>query len=420
MLTISKNYNFSHYLFIFLLIQITCVPFWMFHGRALDLLLLGLAFYFYYKRNGAIKINKQLFWIFIIYSLVAVIQGFTWSFSIVSVITSFSFTFLLGYLLFWTYRFDFLLLFERVFKILTVISMVIWILQNLLPDVESIINSIILSLDKFSSDEWPRSMFIYTYWPALKESYFSLSRNAGFLHEPGAFAALLTLAIVINYMRGINLLDRRNYFYLAAMLSTVSTVGYLSLCVLFLLLAHQKRRRLMWLFVLPIVLGGAFYAFVNFDFMQKKLEVRYTEETNRSLNDINTSGRIFNARKSLLVLKKYPLFGRGLNTISMPKSSNDPEFAGYGFLSYLSKYGLIAGTIFFYIFFKGIFNFVKGGGFRWYESFVIIVALMINLFSQAYITKPFFFIFFLFGLYAFSNTGGETLLKDNYLKNINF
>lgn len=407
MIGLSKKYKFQHYIFIYLLIQFTLVPFWSGYRITLAILVL-IAFVFYYHKHRSIKVDNKLLIIFFIYSVIAFIQGLIWGFSFISIISSFAFSFLLAYLIYKTYSLDFLLLFEKVFKFFTVISMIIWAIQNLMPGITELLNSYISFLNEYSSDVWPRSMLIYTYWDGLSVSNYIFTRNAGFLHEPGGFSVLIILAIIINYAKGITLFDRRNYIYLAAMVSTVSTAGYLSLAFMFMLLIRQNKQRVFSLFVLPFLIAGAIYSYNTFSFMQAKIENQVNEQTAKSLNQ-GASGRIFGARKSLFVLTKYPLYGRGLNSITLP-DYDSPEFAGYGWISFISKLGLIFGALFLYYFFKGIYNITKVSGFGFFEFIIFSIAIMTNLSSQGFIGLPLFLFFFFVGLYHIRN------LKFYFLK----
>jgi len=404
---ITKKYNFFDYLFIFLILQFTCVPFWTGYRLLLAFLII-IALFLYFRISHSFKFDKILILLFFIYSFIDIIQGFIWGFSFISLLSSFSFTFLFCYLLYKIYGYEFLILFEKVFRILVIISMIIWIAQNWIPGIDNIIKSTILHLDKYSTDQWPRSMLIYTYWDGLKKESYLFTRNAGFLHEPGAFATFIMLAIIINYTRGISLFNKKNILYICAMISTVSTAGYLSLIIFSLLLMHQKSARLISIAVLPFILYGSIYSYHHFSFMQNKIEDQITNQTAIDLNE-GAPGRIIGARKSLYVLNKYPLFGRGLNTISQP-DYDSPEFAGYGWISYVSKFGLIFGSLFIFFFFKGIYHFIKIYRLDLFAFTIITSAIMINLFSQSFISKPFFLIFFFFGIYPALKLRSTTIL----------
>ena len=408
MLNLTRNYSLKHYIFVFLTLQFTFVPFWEDYKIARALLVI-FAFVLYVQNPGKIKVDNKIIYIFIIYTILASIQGIFWGFSFLSVISSFTLIFIFGFLIYKTYKFDFLIIFEKVFRIFTIISMVLWAAQNFIPGVKNILNEIIQLAFNYSSDVIPRSMLIYTYWNQLSIDTYVFSRNAGFLGEPGSFASLIILAITINYIRGITLLNIRNYIYMIAMISTISTAGYLALATIFLLFLRQKKQRVLSLIIFPILIAGAIYSYNTFSFMSSKIQEQATGQLNNSAKDVGT-GRFAGARKSIYVILKYPLYGRGLNSISKA-DADSLEFADYGWLAYVSGFGLVFGGLFTYYFLKGIYIFSNSGGLGKYEFFVIASAIMINLSSQPHIEKPFFLIFFFIGIYHIRNIYSKRMQK---------
>ena len=92
--------------------------------------------------------------------------------------------------------------------------------------------------------------------------------------------------------------------------------------------------------------------------MQEKIENQFSEQTKYSLND-ESDGRFYGSRKSLNVLMKYPLHGRGLLSMTMPKSTSHPEFAAYGWLSEMARYGMVFGIAYMFLFSFGIYKFIS-------------------------------------------------------------
>jgi len=393
----NKIFKITDYLLIFFLLQIRWISL-LLNIRKLELILVPIVFYVLYRRNRTGIVNQKILMIFFIYLLLALVQGFIWGFSVVSLITSFSYGFLLPYFLFRIYREDFLYLLERVIKVLTIIALTIWMINQILPGTKETITYLINALNKYRVDDLTRGMIFYTYWPQLDQS-FGLSRNAGFASEPGQFAVLIILALVINYVRKIQLFDRKNIIYYIALLSTFSTAGYLALAALGLLLLKQRSSRIVGVVLFPLFVYGALFAFNHLDFMKGKIEQQYEDQIETSLNE-PTTGRILGARKSLVVLSKYPLYGRGVLAMTKPDSISDPEYANYGWISEMSRFGIIFGCLYMFFFFKGLYYFVSSSGNGSYEFFVCALAIMINLSSQVYITSSFFMMFFFIGMYG--------------------
>ena len=79
------------------------------------------------------------------------------------------------------------------------------------------------------------------------------------------------------------------------------------------------------------------------------------EQTKTQLNT-STVGRFLGARKAIIVLYRYPLFGRGLIAASKAKSTSD-EAAGYGWIMWVSQIGIIFGFIYMYMLYKALRNY---------------------------------------------------------------
>lgn len=397
----KKVFNKTDYLLMFLLLQIG-VLILLLNIPKLKLLLVPIYLYIYYIRKNRELINDKILIIFSIFLLLAIVQGLIFGhFSVVTIITSFSMMFLLPYLLFKIYRINFFFLFEKVIRLLIYISMIIWLLQQFVPGVKGIIVAVIKLLNTNNVLDIHRFMFFYTYWPALDQD-FGLSRNAGFSNEPAAFSVILILAIIINYVKNNKLFNRTNLIYYFALLSTFSTTGYIALSALGLLLLKQKNSKIIGILLFPLFIYGALYAYKNLEFMEDKIEAQYSTAIEKDLNQ-STSGRFYGIRKSLFVFSKHPLIGRGLQASTMP-DIDDAEFASYGWLSELSRFGILFATLFMFFFLRGLRRFIEFGGFGLYEVAVCTLSIMILLTAQNGITGSIFMVFFFMGLYNYKNS----------------
>ena len=294
-----------------------------------------------------------------------------------------------------------------------------WVLLQTIPQFEAFITVGIQHLNNMlGSDAWDRSMIIFTHWSGLNNYFLSLSRNAGFLHEPGGFAVLLILSISINLCTKKYIFCAKNLLYILCLLTTFSTAGYLSLFLLLVLFfSINKRFNFVSSTAILFIVVISLLAFERLDFMQYKITHQMETQIDKSLNE-HTTGRIYGFRKSVYVATKYPLYGRGLIAASKPTDSSDPEYTGYGWGNFVCRYGLIFGLIFMIIFIYGIKKYIFMNQRKNYlTALIIISANMIGLTSQAYITFPLFFSFFYIGLGVSSNINRKYfyLLKHNYI-----
>jgi hypothetical protein len=387
-----------------LLVLLAVTPF-LSSYRWFHLLVFGLLLVQLILRNDFKSLfNYKFFWLFIIYTLVAIIQGIIWDFAFISFLTSFSFTFLISYFIMKLYGVRFFYVLEKMIFILTIISLLIWISHEFFHPLRDFYINIIEFVHPYSSDSilegnMKRSMIIYTfsYEYTLMDSGFY--RNSGFTHEPGAFAVFLNFSIFLNYLKTKVFYSKRNLIYILALITTFSTAGYLSFAILGLLnISQSKNGYISFFYLIPFLIIFIFM-YNSLDFLGRKIDSQYAEESSLGLNEV-TSGRIYGARKSLYVLSKYPLHGRGLLSVSMPANRDDPEYADYGWLSEVSRYGLIIGSLGLFFFLVGFLGFINLYGANRIFFVLSIISLFISFSSQVFITNPIFFIFFFFGLYS--------------------
>lgn len=346
-----------------------------------------------------IIIDEKIIIIFILYTVISVLQGFFWGFDAFSLLTSFLAGFLAPFYIFVLYKNKFFYVFEKVIYVLTIIALTIWLCHQFIP-VFKIRIEYLLDIMNSHNPQVRHYGIIYTYWSQLDQN-FGFSRNAGFSWEPGAFAVLIIYGIVINYVHNISLFSIKNIPYYAALISTFSTAGYISLGILTLLTVKQKKNQIFGYLIFPILIYFAIKTYSNADFLQQKVESQINEQTQEKLES-ESNGRILGARKSLYVFALHPLIGRGLLSITKPEDISDAEFADYGWLSYVSRFGFILAFVFMFFFIRGIYKFVRSGGYGIYEFVIITIAIMINLSSQVGIGSFYFMIFFFIGLYGYN------------------
>lgn len=391
------------YLLVFTILLLRISPFFSSYRWSSLLVFILTAGYFFYRKMR-ISSDPILLGVFILYTFLSFVQGVIWSFSLLSLVTSFAFVFLTTYYLFRIYGFNLFLIFEQIVYRLALFSILIYLSHELIPAFERALVSLIELLHPYSSDSsiddnMMRSAVIYTYMPEFLTSSGQV-RNAGFSHEPGGFVTFIFLAWIIQYLRDESIFNFRSIVYLSCVLTSYSTAGYLSLALFVLLISLSSGRSYLGLVMIPVLVLAGFRIYNEIDFIGQKIENQVTMQSASALNE-ETTGRIYGARKSWNVLSKYPLYGRGLLHVSRPKYSDHPEYAAYGWLSEVARYGIIFGGLWLYLFVKGIYNLVYPLKKSFFEFVIVSGIILLNLFSQSLITVPFFFVFFYSGIYNY-------------------
>ena len=372
--------------------------------RWVKLLLLLIIFLRFARRNGlTLRIDRKIWIFFMLVTLLALFQGIIWKFSLLSLITLFAFEFLTPYYLFRTYQLHFLTLLERVIFGLTLTVLIIWMCHEIYHPLRQVLVGIINVLHPFSSESLSdfgvkRSLLIYTFMYEDTLMDFGLYRNSGFAHEPGGFAVFANLGLFISLLRGRPMRSFRNVVYVLAIISTFSTAGIIAMFFLVLIGIYRIRRMDLAMMLAMLTVPLTYYVYTNTDFLGAKIEQQFEEQTDRNLNE-STTGRLYGARKSIHVLSNHPLTGRGLLSISKPTSPNDPEFAAYGWLSDVSRYGILVGLGLVIFFVRGFAFFVRSYSNSNAILGIGIASLLVSLSSQSYLTNPIFFTFVFAGAY---------------------
>lgn len=340
-------------------------------------------------------------------------------------ILTYFFLFFITYTAVSTLKFDLFLIYERILFYFAAISLVLWGFQVLAGgDVLFNIISRFSFLDEISFVSGNGlSTIVYVIQPYSTTiiNEHVISRNCGFAWEPGSYSSYLALGIFINMFvaKQDDFSKKRFWVLLLAILSTMSTTGYvlLSLIMVFYLMNRDFRKMLLMLPVAAIAL----ILFFSLPFMKDKIIELVKEPEN--LNEIiyQSAGRETNITPqrfsslmiTLIDFKNNPLFGIAAHSdaswINQSGSSISP-ISGIGNL--MAQFGL-AGLIPFLFFsirssilFSRYFNY-KGG--------LLLFLLMLGIsISYTIIFIPFIMCFWMFSLFEpdmnLSSTKGERSL----------
>lgn len=183
-------------------------------------------------------------------------------------------------------------------------------------------------------------LFTYT----MEQSDAIFLRNAGPYWEPGAFAAYLSVALVMQYFYTGSLRNKYNIVFTIALLTTQSSAGYPALFVFYFLVVLFSRNSLKPV-VLLLIAAVSITVYSYAPFMKGKISNMYESQTEQDLHGY-TSGRFYAMRKSINAVKEYPVFGRGITRRTAEDEFS--EFAGgYGIMNVPAKYGVFVATVYF-------------------------------------------------------------------------
>ena len=302
-------------------------------------------------------------------------------------------------------------IFEHIMVVLSVISLVFWTIAVLVPSSSGFFHL-------FPETSYGNNVLYLFNWmdPAKGQMTGSLIRNAGCSWEPGRFAIMLILAILINLSReGISFGgNTKIIILLLALASTMSTTGYsitILIYAIYWLDGFNAKSILSFVFIaLPLA-----YSIFSLDFMGDKIQDRANYEglTRERIHNINynakTQGdeylssidRFESAYFEWFNFQNDPLLGYGRDTDHSwfrQKISKNLVLTG-GLVKILSQYGIFVGLILYVILF---YSSIKISRTFWYQrQIAFALALLLASVSYVILCIPIFTAFWLYGLFCF-------------------
>ena len=259
------------------------------------------------------------------------------------------------------YREGVFLKFENIIYLLTVISLIFYTVQLLVPEtMYNVFKSIDLSENLFPKKLYA-SIGIYTF----HQSDFGVvfPRNAGFTWEPGPFSSYVVLALFVNLARhGVKIKDtKRLSVFLLAIISAQSTTSFIILLAIILWIAWSwYDDKVFRILSVPIALAIVIYLFVSVPWLQNKIITESEQNIEEVLSHAKKTGKSYApGRFASFMLrwedfKNYPIAGFGGNTsLQVGYLGEDNVVAAIsGIGGILGRYGIIGSILFLWLIFK--------------------------------------------------------------------
>jgi hypothetical protein len=285
--------------------------------------------------------------------------------------------FLLPLIVLMTIGETFWLRFEKIVYTLTKISIPLFLLNNLFENTFNKLGLIFhtLTYGRLAlGDYWSALIYVN----AIRDNIGNYLRNSGFMWEPGAFAMMIIICIILNWLNNGIRFNGRFLIYFIALLTTYSTAGYFALSFLFITKFLDKIK-LINLILIAISIS-IFYIYVyNLDFVGAELNVyleAYKEkaygydERNMAFKGNRFVGAYFDVLQTI----KYPL-GYGVITKSDYFESGF-EITGVSGLSNLLKMWGIPGFIYLMVL---LWRFIKSQNIKINTSRRVLIILYCSL-----------------------------------------
>ncbi len=342
------------------------------------------------------RIDIGIFFVILYLIIILAGQAIMWNMNIALIIGSIIYFGILPYLFLKVLGINFPRFYVLIMYYYCIISLIFWSVSNISPSFHNLTSGFagLLGTHPIDPDKLyqgkPEQFILYTYEAAKT---FGIIRNPGPFHEPGAFGVFLLLAIVFNTMITHNFFDRKNLIMIFAILTTFSTAGILGLMIAFLSYYYGRKKliRLSDILTMLVFLPLFTYIYLETPFLNDKIQDQYQIAQNTDLNK-ETTGRFVGFRKSLNVIKKYPL-GRGL-TANTKANVDSSEYSAYGILSFGARIGIIGFLFYLFYFYRSIKQFCIMYSHPPRFAIGAFLALLVVLSSQTYAETPIFMMIF--------------------------
>jgi len=276
-------------------------------------LVFDILFLFLLLKKGFIKTNIILFFLWTLINIL-VIYNFNVKVEYLRIATSFILLLFLPYFALSICKNKFWIYFEKISFYLSFISIFLFILNILFPSFFDHLLKVfkILTDDKFYSEFGQQTYWTSLIYVHMDNSFYGEFRNAGYMWEPGAFAWMIILSISIYWLRDGVQLSKHFFVYLIALLTTLSTSGYIAITVLISGAIISKRKLSYIILIIPFLVfvvpflneanfvGGEIRGYVS------SYESDYIDFTVTGFNAAKLDRFLF-AKYQLIEVLKYPL-----------------------------------------------------------------------------------------------------------------
>lgn len=284
-------------------------------------------------------------------------------------------------------------IFEKVVYYLTVISLIIFGAQMIVPEIVFQINDQLMQLFPILDDQ---EGFRNDSWIIFNFNNNGVDRNSGFMWEPGAFAAILTITMLISLTRSNFKITRPVIVFFVALITTFSTTGYIALGIVAAYMLLNINRK-FWIIAIPVAMGAIIFI-ANLDFISKKIISQY-ESRYDVLNyagdygelDIVSLGRFGSMMADIEDYKKHFIIGIGLQNKEQTQSIYNELIHTNGLTIYMVMFGTLGLLLLIYNLSKtfDVFtSYYKAKGALLFTALILLVS-----FSNPVLVTPLFLAF---------------------------
>lgn len=288
---------------------------------------------------------------------------------------------------------SFFIYLEKIIVVLALISLPFYMIQ--LIDYEFLKSFVGLFENNLSFLDYRSDWYVNNLFFTLNDN--AIFRNSGFTWEPKGFANLLAIAALLNLLINKFKFNKSLFIIFIALITTLSTAGFVIFFMFIPLFIYQQRNRLniLKLFFIIIVALPIF----SLEFMSDKIiNEAYTRDNNlkyivaKTDQETVSLGRFGSMALAFLDFPANPIIGIGMQDIERTQGLHTRLVWVNGLADFLSRFGLLGIIFLLYTYFLSIKLILKSFGISKGHYTIMLIFLSI-FFASAVIIQPLFFAF---------------------------
>lgn len=305
---------------------------------------------------------------------------------------------------------EFFIIYEKIFYYLCLISLVFYPLQLLLFDqLKSLFSIFENTLPNWDYTQTTDGGTGY----ATNAIFFNLHddavvRNSGYAWEPKGFATLIIVAMISHLTRnGMRLTTKAMVVYVLALLTTLSTAGYVIFFAAVLLFYAFNTNKQYILAAVPVVVV-LIPIVAQLDFVTEKIInefetrndskdiIQYYKKENFEKGTVISLGRFPSFILDMEDLAREPLLGFGMQDKERTEGKNAYFARVNGLSDLIARWGILGSILYSIILFKGMRKWINYYGYKGHT--IIYVGFLGLFFASAVVLQPLWLVFPMYGL----------------------
>lgn len=377
---LSKR-NFIDYFLLFFTIAVSGIPFFSTSILYLPLFII-LLLVFLIRKN---KIDTKFLVILFFVGIITGLQTYIFDFFSFQTSLGVFLRIINGYLIIKLLKKKFISYYINILYFLAIISLIIYFPTLIIPSLGYLLSSLSPILNFLNFADYEHSTIVI-----YNLHHLASLRNSGPFWEPGAFAGYLMPAYMFNFLTYEKDKKQISFILLLAILTTLSTTAYLALFVFLFFAYYEKFKNIfIKIFAVIIILIGAYYSFISFDFLGEKIEYQLSFiDQDPYLENTNTQ-RFLNILRDVEDFKGHEIVGRGSNPITRYSYELEDQIRTVGLTDILVRMGTPFFILMMYMLYHSICSIV-----RYYNENVklycigVFLSVLILLMSEVYFNFP--------------------------------